>query len=172
MTHSFKERARRQTGTVRDQARSAEDREKIMKDLNLHYDQQMKERQVYGGKVYSALEDPASKLSIIIDGMDQSKTAIPHFMQKTTTTVEVAKLMMSVASRQKRLFQPVGDKRPLSDDVKRANLAKVLRKAVPEAAFFTALEEQPHQKEVPSARPLTPQSLAMDGARGLPGCFT
>ncbi|KAI8502456.1 hypothetical protein Bbelb_200440 [Branchiostoma belcheri] len=143
VTHSFKERARRyqknrlgicdvckDLRTARDQTRSAE-----------------KERQVSWGKVYSALEDPASKLSIIIDGMDQSKTAIPHFMQRTKTTVEVAKLMMSVASRQKRLFQPVVDKRPVSDGVRRANLAKVLRKAVPEAAFFTALEEQPHQKE-------------------------
>ncbi|KAI8487929.1 Exocyst complex component 1 [Branchiostoma belcheri] len=42
-----------------------------------------KERQVYWGKVYSAHEDPTSKLSITLDGMDQSKTAIPHFMQKT-----------------------------------------------------------------------------------------
>eukprot|EP00058_Branchiostoma_floridae_P002295 XP_002587783.1 hypothetical protein BRAFLDRAFT_92228 [Branchiostoma floridae] len=41
------------------------------------------ERQVYWGKAMSSLHDPTDKLSIIIDGMDQSKTALPHFMQAT-----------------------------------------------------------------------------------------
>ncbi|KAI8490502.1 hypothetical protein Bbelb_317700 [Branchiostoma belcheri] len=57
-----------------------------------------------------------------------------------------------------------GDRHQESDVVKRTNLAKVLRQALPEAVPFTALEAQPHQEQagVTSAQPLTPQPLSMD----------
>ncbi|XP_035680730.1 uncharacterized protein LOC118418795 [Branchiostoma floridae] len=65
------------------EAATAERREQIKSDLQLHFKQQKQERQVYWGKAMSSLHDPTDKLSIIIDGMDQSKTALPHFMQAT-----------------------------------------------------------------------------------------
>eukprot|EP00058_Branchiostoma_floridae_P020703 XP_002606193.1 hypothetical protein BRAFLDRAFT_92067 [Branchiostoma floridae] len=69
--------------TARGEATTAEQREAIDNDLQLHNDLQMMERRVYWGKVHRSLDDPSAYLSIIIDGMDQNKTAIPHFVQKT-----------------------------------------------------------------------------------------
>ncbi|KAI8516604.1 hypothetical protein Bbelb_051850 [Branchiostoma belcheri] len=42
-----------------------------------------KVRQVYLGKARASFDDRTAVLPIIIDGMDQNKTAIPHFAQKT-----------------------------------------------------------------------------------------
>ncbi|KAI8493125.1 hypothetical protein Bbelb_291290 [Branchiostoma belcheri] len=53
-----------------------------------------RERQVYVGNARVSFDDPTAVLSIIIDGMNQNKTAIPHFAQKTrmgTTKIEPSK---------------------------------------------------------------------------------
>ncbi|CAH1239932.1 Hypp5908 [Branchiostoma lanceolatum] len=77
------------------EATTADLRASIKADLDLHWEQQKQERQVYWGKVASSLSEPMSKLSIIIDGMDQTKTSLPHFMQ-TTKESEKWKMKMHV----------------------------------------------------------------------------
>ncbi|KAI8498028.1 ubiquitin-like protein-specific isopeptidase [Branchiostoma belcheri] len=65
-------------------------------------------------------------------------------------------------STRKRLFQPLEDRHQLPDISNRDRLAKSLRRAVPEAVLFTALEKQAHKENVESGQPLSPQHLFMD----------
>ncbi|XP_076080822.1 uncharacterized protein LOC143051779 [Mytilus galloprovincialis] len=54
-------------------------KDQLKKDLKVHLDRQRSERRDYYKKKDEALMKPKEVLSIIIDGMDQSKTNIPHF---------------------------------------------------------------------------------------------
>ncbi|XP_062576087.1 uncharacterized protein LOC134237971 [Saccostrea cucullata] len=54
-------------------------REKLKEMMSVHNQRQMKERRYYYKKRELARRNPSQFLSIIIDGMDQSKTNLPHF---------------------------------------------------------------------------------------------
>ena len=63
-------------------------------------------------------------------------------------------------SSRKRFFEPLDQRHMSSDDDSRQRLAKDLRRAVPNAVMFTALEKQSHAN-LPCRKLVSPQSLFM-----------
>ncbi|CAG2224641.1 unnamed protein product [Mytilus edulis] len=58
-------------------------RAKLMKLRAEHNDGQMAERKYYYSKRKQAVDSSSEYLSLIVDGMDQAKTALPHFVGRT-----------------------------------------------------------------------------------------
>ncbi|XP_006815072.2 uncharacterized protein LOC102804474 [Saccoglossus kowalevskii] len=68
------------------------EREKINGLLKLHMDQVEKERKRYHYHREKAEKEPEELLTIIIDGMDQNKTDLPHLMTEDKATSNLLKL--------------------------------------------------------------------------------
>ncbi|XP_053381351.1 uncharacterized protein LOC123565970 [Mercenaria mercenaria] len=58
-----------------------------------HNERQMMERKYYYGKREASRKNPASFLSLIVDGMDQSKTNLPHFTGRKPKSINGADLL-------------------------------------------------------------------------------
>ncbi|XP_063438737.1 uncharacterized protein LOC134719703 [Mytilus trossulus] len=62
-------------------------REKLRAERREHNSRQMLERKYYYTKKNAAKTSPSQYLSLIIDGMDQSKTNLPHFVGRMAKAV-------------------------------------------------------------------------------------
>lgn len=75
-----------------EKAKSHEGRAAIAKLKAQHDGQVERERKAYHDARLSARQDPTETTCIIIDGMDQSKTSIPHFVVEDKDNANLAKL--------------------------------------------------------------------------------
>ncbi|CAC5420507.1 unnamed protein product [Mytilus coruscus] len=71
-------------------------RAKLMKLRAEHNDGQMAERKYYYSKRKRAVDSSSEYLSLIVDGMDQAKTALPHFVGRTAKDAETQPTLLKI----------------------------------------------------------------------------